>query len=1205
MSQPQRNSGYNPALRNYSTDPRMMQQRQSAQSPQHRQSNMYQQQQRPSPPGSYNMENMNDRPRPPPHRQSTPHSSSTSRQSTMQQQYSYQQQQQRPIDNRQSLYQSSPQQQRPHPPQHYQQQQQQQQQHQRMSRPGVRPPPNSNSNYYMQHPQQQGGAYRRTTVNRSRSLSRPERQRPRQGMFRTPSQQRRLIGSGLPGPAGATMMHHYQRPRMNPNQPMSNRLQQQLQQQKFQQQQEALLNNNQSSQPIDPRQQKKLKQMEEEQEKPDVLTNWWSWMAFLATCCIPNWFIRVCLRKPNPLTQQAWREKLTLCYIIFLLCAALGFITYGLTATLCPNHETNLAYSAIVNGKRVPMWRRDVRVFGRVYDLTVMREFFKTKGLDLSNDYENMDISSIFNGDTTGTCREFPTSLGDCTLYSPYGGSLKTSDGQCISTNEIKNLPSKGSLAYTWADLRPNGELGDTDLVVLSDKVLNLTRYFNKNNKVYGDKVDTALQKNRGNDASYALLYSGEGNEARRCIVDRYSVGIMEVDAGGCIASQLIMTVMLIVIIALIVIRYSMALLFQWIIASKLVKPGGRSNWLAWRSIKGGNDDPANHVPGPYNNYGHIGTESRGSSTTLGSGLSSRGTTPQSEHNSAVELGGNGVQSDIVSTELYTVLLVTCYSEGEEGLRTTMDSLAMTTYSKKHKIFFVIADGLITGAGETRSTPDIVVDMMDLDPTMRDPKPSSYLAIADGEKQLNMAKVYAGHYKGVPCITIVKCGTEEEKNAPKAGNRGKRDSQLILMSFFQRVLFNDRLSELDYEIFWKMSWLMKGVTPDKFELVLMVDADTQVLPDALTYMVAAMANDITIMGLCGETRIANKRTSWVTAIQVFEYYISHHYAKAFESLFGIVTCLPGCFSMYRIKSPKNGAWVPILANPDIILEYNQNVVVTLHEKNLLLLGEDRFLSTLMLRTFPKRQMMFVPQARCRTVVPDEFKVLLSQRRRWINSTIHNLMELVLVSDLCGIACLSMQFSVFIDLIGTLVLPAAICMTIYLIVNTAISSNPQWQSLALLIAILGLPAVLIAITTFKFVYVMWMIIYLIALPIWNFVLPLYSFWHFDDFSWGATRVIAGEKKDKGHGDNDVMKKWEDWEAERTGQRFNKNKLALKTPLDPPSAFDGLNQPGVRKSGLITPNTPFGMMFNDRKMYNSSPSLNTTTNNNNSSTPSTPH
>lgn len=48
---------------------------------------------------------------------------------------------------------------------------------------------------------------------------------------------------------------------------------------------------------------------------------------------------------------------------------------------------------------------------------------------------------------------------------------------------------------------------------------------------------------------------------------------------------------------------------------------------------------------------------------------------------------------------------------------------------------------MITGAGENRPTPDIVVDMMDLDPTMRDPTPAYYVAIADGEKQLNMAKV--------------------------------------------------------------------------------------------------------------------------------------------------------------------------------------------------------------------------------------------------------------------------------------------------------------------------------------------------------------------------------------------------------------------------------------------------------------------------------
>jgi hypothetical protein len=27
------------------------------------------------------------------------------------------------------------------------------------------------------------------------------------------------------------------------------------------------------------------------------------------------------------------------------------------------------------------------------------------------------------------------------------------------------------------------------------------------------------------------------------------------------------------------------------------------------------------------------------------------------------------------------------------------------------------------------------------------------------------------------------------------------------------------------------------------------------------------------------------------------------------------------------------------------------------------------------------------------------------------------------------------------------------------------------------------------------------------------IPLYSFWHFDDFSWGNTRVIVGEKGKK--------------------------------------------------------------------------------------------
>ena len=395
----------------------------------------------------------------------------------------------------------------------------------------------------------------------------------------------------------------------------------------------------------------------------------------------------------------------------------------------------------------------------------------------------------------------------------------------------------------------------------------------------------------------------------------------------------------------------------------------------------------------------------------------------------------------------HTICLVTAYSEGATGIRTTLDSIATTEYPNSHKLIFMVCDGLIKGHGEEFTTPDIVLGMMRDHTILPDETVAhSYVAVSSGAKRHNKAKVYAGFYdygedsvvpvekrQRVPMMIVVKCGDEvERERRSKPGNRGKRDSQIILMAFLQKVMFDERMTELEFEMFNGI-WKITGISPDFYEIVLMVDADTKVFPDSLTHMVSAMVQDPDIMGLCGETKIANKTESWVTMMQVFEYFISHHLSKSFESIFGGVTCLPGCFCMYRVKAPKGGRnyWVPILANPDVVEHYSENVVDTLHKKNLLLLGEDRYLSTLMLKTFPKRKQVFVPYAVCKTTVPAQFTVLLSQRRRWINSTVHNLMELVLVRDLCGTFCFSMQFVVFIELVGTLVLPAAISFTFYL------------------------------------------------------------------------------------------------------------------------------------------------------------------------------
>jgi chitin synthase len=55
-------------------------------------------------------------------------------------------------------------------------------------------------------------------------------------------------------------------------------------------------------------------------------------------------------------------------------------------------------------------------------------------------------------------------------------------------------------------------------------------------------------------------------------------------------------------------------------------------------------------------------------------------------------------------------------------------------------------------------------------------------------------------------------------------------------------------------------------------------------------------------------------------------------------------------------------------------------VDTLHLKNLLLLGEDRYLTTLILKNFPTYKTKFVRDAHAFTVAPDDYKVLLSQRK---------------------------------------------------------------------------------------------------------------------------------------------------------------------------------------------------------------------------------
>ena len=62
---------------------------------------------------------------------------------------------------------------------------------------------------------------------------------------------------------------------------------------------------------------------------------------------------------------------------------------------------------------------------------------------------------------------------------------------------------------------------------------------------------------------------------------------------------------------------------------------------------------------------------------------------------------------------------------------------------------------------------------------------------------------------------------------------------------------------------------------------------------------------------------------------------------------------------------------------------------------------------------------------------------------------------------------------------------------------------------MLAVIYGLQA-LIFIMHGAFEMIGWLVIYIAAIPIFSLVLPLYSFWRMDEFGWGNTRIIQGEK-----------------------------------------------------------------------------------------------
>ncbi|EAA27097.2 glycosyltransferase family 2 protein [Neurospora crassa] len=830
----------------------------------------------------------------------------------------------------------------------------------------------------------------------------------------------------------------------------------------------------------------------------------WVFLTYCLTWFIPDFAIRILGKMPRKDVRMAWREKVAINFIIWFFCLLAAFFIVVFPMLICPKqHVYSPAELSSYDGKgKNPAY---AAIRGQVFDIGdfAPRHYPRLDSKSFTQ-YAGLDISGLFPVQVSALCRGVKGTIAD-TVTLDYKSDNITNAAAVISSQD-KNAHFHDFRAFT-NDSRPDWFA--EQMIFLKGngyKVGNVGYSPPYVKKLAGKSQSIAILEGRVYDMSQYI----KGGRHQRAApgkpepTDPNAVNFMDP-----------------------------------LVVDLFTQRAGEDVSKLWEALNLDANMKAD-MKLCLDNLFYVGdVDTRNStrcqfSTYLVLAISILlATVIIFKFFAALQFGQKNMPENL---DKFIMCMVPAYTEDEDSLRRAIDSAARMQYDDKRKLLIIVCDGMIIGQGNDRPTPRIVLDILGVAETV-DPEPLSFESLGEGQKQHNMGKVYSGLYEVqghiVPFMVIVKVGKPSEVSRP--GNRGKRDSQMVMMRFLNRVHYNLPMSPLELEMYHQIRNII-GVNPTFYEYMLQIDADTVVAPDSATRFVAAFLEDTRLIAVCGETALTNAKASFVTMIQVYEYYISHNLSKAFESLFGSVTCLPGCFSMYRIRAADSGK--PLFVSREVVEAYSTIRVDTLHMKNLLHLGEDRYLTTLLLKFHSSYKTKYIFAAHAWTIAPDTWEVFLSQRRRWINSTVHNLIELIPLNQLCGFCCFSMRFIVFVDLLSTVVQPVTIAYIVYLIVLVARNATVVPMTAFLLLgAIYGLQAIIFTLRR-KWEMIGWMVLYVIAVPVFSFALPLYSFWHMDDFNWGNTRVVAGEAgqkiviSDEGKFDPASIpkKKWEEYQAE---------------------------------------------------------------------------
>ena len=151
------------------------------------------------------------------------------------------------------------------------------------------------------------------------------------------------------------------------------------------------------------------------------------------------------------------------------------------------------------------------------------------------------------------------------------------------------------------------------------------------------------------------------------------------------------------------------------------------------------------------------------------------------------------------------------------------------------------------------------------------------------------------------------------------------------------------------------------------DLVLTIDSDTQLAPDAVRQMVLAFTDD-TVGAATGNVRVSNARQNLLTRLIDLRYWVAFNQERAAHSYFWAVLCCSGPLSMYR-RSVIDDVWEKYVAQTFRGIECTY--------------GDDRHLTNLVLGGGWKT--VYVPNAHCITSAPITIRQYMHQQLRWNKS----------------------------------------------------------------------------------------------------------------------------------------------------------------------------------------------------------------------------